>query len=82
MKDVEYILNNLNLIALTLQIPPKLTSDKQRELAAEFCFPPGTQMCYDKRLYINYLSRDEKLKHQQFTRKNMENREEVKKKYF
>ncbi|KAH8402524.1 hypothetical protein KR222_002396, partial [Zaprionus bogoriensis] len=57
-------------------IPPKLTQDKQKELAAEFCFPPGTQMCYDKRLYINYLSRDEKVKHNNFTRKSMESREE------
>ncbi|KAH8306761.1 hypothetical protein KR044_013039, partial [Drosophila immigrans] len=57
-------------------IPPKLTQEKQKELAAEFLFPPGTQMCYDKRLYINYLSRDEKVKHNNFTRKSMENRED------
>ncbi|KAL7738920.1 hypothetical protein ACLKA6_016923 [Drosophila palustris] len=57
-------------------IPPKLTQEKQKELAAEFSFPPGTQMCYDKRLYINYLSREEKNKHNNFTRKTMENREE------
>ncbi|XP_060645120.1 tubulin monoglutamylase TTLL4 isoform X3 [Drosophila nasuta] len=57
-------------------IPPKLTQEKQKELAAEFSFPPGTQMCYDKRLYINYLSRDEKVKHNNFTRKTMENRED------
>ncbi|XP_070065066.1 tubulin monoglutamylase TTLL4 isoform X2 [Drosophila virilis] len=57
-------------------IPPKLSLEKQRELAAEFSFPPGTQMCYDKRLYINYLSREEKNKHNNFTRKTIENREE------
>ncbi|XP_030240005.1 tubulin polyglutamylase TTLL4 isoform X2 [Drosophila navojoa] len=57
-------------------IPPKLSQEKQRELAAEFCFPAGTQMCYDKRMYINYLSREEKNKHNTFTRKSMEHREE------
>ncbi|EDW76025.2 uncharacterized protein Dwil_GK15248 [Drosophila willistoni] len=57
-------------------VPPKLTQEKQKELAAEFSFPPGTQMCYDKRLYINYLSREEKVKHNTFTRKSMEDREE------
>ncbi|KAH8261809.1 hypothetical protein KR038_009043, partial [Drosophila bunnanda] len=58
-------------------VPPKLSMDKQKELAAEFSFPPGTQMCYDKRLYINYLSREEKVKHNTFTRKSMEDRNEV-----
>ncbi|XP_023160700.2 tubulin polyglutamylase TTLL4 isoform X2 [Drosophila hydei] len=57
-------------------IPPKLSQEKQRELAAEFSFPAGTQMCYDKRMYINYLSREEKNKHNTFTRKSIENREE------
>ncbi|KAH8298094.1 hypothetical protein KR018_006590, partial [Drosophila ironensis] len=57
-------------------VPPKLSIDKQRELASEFSFPPGTQMCYDKRLYINYLSREEKVKHNTFTRKSMEDRNE------
>ena len=38
--------------------------------------PPGP-ICYDKRMYINYLSRSEKIKHNTFTRKNMEDREEV-----
>ncbi|XP_037708738.1 tubulin polyglutamylase TTLL4 isoform X2 [Drosophila subpulchrella] len=57
-------------------VPPKLSLDKQKELAAEFSFPPGTQMCYDKRLYINYLSREEKVKHNTFTRKSMEDRNE------
>ncbi|KAH8412750.1 hypothetical protein KR009_005311, partial [Drosophila setifemur] len=57
-------------------VPPKLSLDKQKELAAELCFPPGTQMCYDKRLYINYLSREEKVKHNTFTRKAMEDRNE------
>ncbi|KRG03701.1 tubulin polyglutamylase TTLL4 isoform X4 [Drosophila mojavensis] len=57
-------------------IPPKLSQEKQRELAAEFSFPAGTQMCYDKRMYINYLSREEKNKHNTFTRKSMEHREE------
>ncbi|XP_020807422.1 tubulin polyglutamylase TTLL4 isoform X3 [Drosophila serrata] len=57
-------------------VPPKLSMDKQKELAAEFSFPPGTQMCYDKRLYINYLSREEKVKHNTFTRKSMEDRNE------
>nr|XP_017099028.2 tubulin polyglutamylase TTLL4 isoform X1 [Drosophila bipectinata] len=57
-------------------VPPKLSLDKQKELAAEFSFPPGTQMCYDKRLYINYLSREEKVKHNTFTRKTMEDRNE------
>ncbi|XP_030384536.1 tubulin polyglutamylase TTLL4 isoform X2 [Scaptodrosophila lebanonensis] len=57
-------------------VPPKLTQEKQKELAAEYSFPPETPLCYDKRLYINYLSRDEKAKHNTFTRKSMEHREE------
>ncbi|ALC39291.1 CG16833, partial [Drosophila busckii] len=57
-------------------VPPKLSQEKQKELAAELSFPIGTQMCYDKRLYINYLSREEKAKHAIFTRKTMENRQE------
>ncbi|XP_001988081.2 tubulin polyglutamylase TTLL4 isoform X2 [Drosophila grimshawi] len=57
-------------------IPPKLSQEKQKELAAELSFPSGTQLCYDKRLYINYLSREEKVKHTNFTRKSMESREE------
>ncbi|SPP81697.1 tubulin polyglutamylase TTLL4 isoform X1 [Drosophila guanche] len=57
-------------------VPPKLSQEKQKELAAEMSFPTGTQMCYDKRLYINYLSREEKEKHNTFTRKSMEDRNE------
>ncbi|EDW28320.1 GL19014 [Drosophila persimilis] len=57
-------------------VPPKLTQEKQKELAAELSFPSGTPMCYDKRLYINYLSREEKEKHNTFTRKSMDDRNE------
>ncbi|XP_041451852.1 tubulin polyglutamylase TTLL4 isoform X2 [Drosophila obscura] len=57
-------------------VPPKLSQEKQKELAAELSFPSGTQMCYDKRLYINYLSREEKEKHITFTRKSIDDRNE------
>lgn len=50
--------------------------DRQLELAAELSLPPG-QICFDKRLYITYLSRQEKIKHNAFTRKSIEDRYEV-----
>lgn len=33
-------------------------------------------LCFDKRMYVTYLSRAEKLKHSQFTRKSMEDRDD------
>uniref|UniRef100_A0A1I8NC09 Tubulin-tyrosine ligase family n=1 Tax=Musca domestica TaxID=7370 RepID=A0A1I8NC09_MUSDO len=56
-------------------VPPKLTIERQKEIAAEMSLQPGP-ICYDKRLYINYLSRTEKIKHSTFTRKTMEDRNE------
>uniref|UniRef100_A0A1A9VI54 Tubulin polyglutamylase TTLL4 n=1 Tax=Glossina austeni TaxID=7395 RepID=A0A1A9VI54_GLOAU len=57
-------------------VPPKIPMDRQLELAAELSLPPG-QICFDKRLYITYLSRQEKIKHNAFTRKSIEDRYEV-----
>uniref|UniRef100_A0A1B0BDQ3 Tubulin polyglutamylase TTLL4 n=1 Tax=Glossina palpalis gambiensis TaxID=67801 RepID=A0A1B0BDQ3_9MUSC len=56
-------------------VPPKIPMDRQLELAAELSLPPG-QICFDKRLYITYLSRQEKIKHNAFTRKSIEDRYE------
>ncbi|KAI8126748.1 Tubulin polyglutamylase TTLL4 [Lucilia cuprina] len=56
-------------------IPPKIPIERQREIAMEMSLPPGP-ICYDKRMYINYLSRAEKIKHNTFTRKSMEDRDE------
>lgn len=53
-----------------------MTLEKQKEIAASMSLKPGP-ICYEKRLYINYLSRAEKVKHNTFTRKSMEDREEV-----
>ncbi|XP_065357014.1 tubulin monoglutamylase TTLL4 isoform X2 [Calliphora vicina] len=56
-------------------IPPKIPIERQMEIAMEMSLPPGP-ICYDKRMYINYLSRTEKIKHNTFTRKSMEDRDE------
>uniref|UniRef100_A0A1A9ZEW7 Tubulin polyglutamylase TTLL4 n=1 Tax=Glossina pallidipes TaxID=7398 RepID=A0A1A9ZEW7_GLOPL len=56
-------------------VPPKIPMDRQLEIAAELSLPPG-QICFDKRLYITYLSRQEKIKHNAFTRKSIEDRYE------
>ncbi|KAM7351584.1 tubulin tyrosine ligase-like 4A isoform 2-T2 [Cochliomyia hominivorax] len=56
-------------------IPPKIPIERQKEIAMEMSLPPGP-ICYDKRMYINYLSRTEKIKHNMFTRKSMDDREE------
>ncbi|XP_055376097.1 tubulin monoglutamylase TTLL4-like isoform X3 [Condylostylus longicornis] len=55
-------------------VPPKLSSEKQKEI----CVKTGVKgpLCYDKRLYVTYLSRTEKIKHNQFTRKDLEDRDE------
>ncbi|XP_059220254.1 tubulin monoglutamylase TTLL4 isoform X2 [Stomoxys calcitrans] len=56
-------------------VPPKLAIERQKEIALEMALQPGP-ICYDKRIYINYLSRSEKIKHSTFTRKTMEDRDE------
>ncbi|XP_073824894.1 tubulin tyrosine ligase-like 4A isoform X2 [Musca autumnalis] len=56
-------------------VPPKLAIERQKEIAAEMSLQPGP-ICHDKRLYINYLSRTEKIKHSTFTRKTIEDRNE------
>lgn len=63
------------------KIPPKLSLEKQKEIAIKMSLPSGP-VCFDKRLYINYLSRAEKVKHNNFTRKSMEDRDEVNKRLF
>ncbi|XP_037957088.1 probable beta-tubulin polyglutamylase isoform X2 [Teleopsis dalmanni] len=56
-------------------VPPRLSADKQKEIALEMELPM-TSICYDKRMYINYLSREEKIKHNVFTRRATEDRED------
>ncbi|XP_075151826.1 tubulin tyrosine ligase-like 4A isoform X2 [Haematobia irritans] len=55
-------------------VPPKLAIERQKEIALEMALQPGP-ICYDERIYINYLSRSEKIKHSTFARKTMEDRD-------
>lgn len=54
------------------QIPPKLTLEQQKNILQQHNLK--APLCYDKRLYISYLSSIEKLKHNQFTRKDLDDR--------
>lgn len=56
------------------QIPPKIPQATQAELARELNLK--TPLCYDKRIYVTTLSKEERTKHQQFTQKTIL-REEV-----
>ncbi|XP_037904055.1 tubulin polyglutamylase TTLL4-like isoform X2 [Hermetia illucens] len=56
-------------------VPPKLSLEHQKLVLAEEGL--SGRLCYDKRIYITYLSREEKLKHNQFTRVVSDNRKDV-----
>ncbi|XP_055858265.1 tubulin monoglutamylase TTLL4 isoform X2 [Episyrphus balteatus] len=56
-------------------IPPKLSPEKQKEVASKLGVRSGP-LCFDKRMYVNYLSRTERLKHNQYTRKSLEDRDD------
>ncbi|XP_055921344.1 tubulin monoglutamylase TTLL4-like isoform X2 [Eupeodes corollae] len=56
-------------------IPPKLSPEKQKEIASKLGVRSGP-LCFDKRMYVNYLSRAERLKHNQYTRKSLEDRDD------
>jgi tubulin polyglutamylase TTLL4 len=54
---------------LNLQIPPKIPLAQQAELARELNLK--APLFYDKRIYVTALSKEEKLKHQQFAQKGI-----------
>lgn len=64
----------LVLIETQFQIPPKISIAQQAELARELNLK--TPLCYDKRIYVTTLSKEERQKHQHFTQKTIL-REEV-----
>ncbi|CRK94365.1 CLUMA_CG007878, isoform A [Clunio marinus] len=51
------------------QIPPKIPIAQQSDLARELNL--NTPLCYDKRIYVTTLSKEERQKHQQFTQKTI-----------
>ncbi|CAO1367457.1 unnamed protein product [Diamesa tonsa] len=51
------------------QIPPKIPLAQQTELLRELGLK--APLCYDKRIYVMGLSKEERLKHNQFTQKTM-----------
>ncbi|KAL5281209.1 TTLL4.2 family protein [Megaselia abdita] len=55
-------------------VPPKFSQERQKEILAKHGLKGP--LCYDYRMYVNYLSRDEKIKHTKFTRKCLEDRDE------
>ena len=54
---------------LYFQIPPKIPLAQQTELLRELGLK--APLCYDKRIYVMGLSKEERLKHNQFTQKPM-----------
>ncbi|XP_037922551.1 tubulin polyglutamylase TTLL4-like isoform X3 [Hermetia illucens] len=56
------------------QVPPKLSQEKESEIAQMFNLPG--KICLDKRLHITQLSSEEIKKHNYFTSANVENRED------
>ncbi|XP_058451853.1 tubulin monoglutamylase TTLL4 isoform X2 [Malaya genurostris] len=57
------------LNAVMYQIPPRIPLAEQKEILAE----QGLEapLCFDKRIYVSFLSKAERLKHNQFIQKEM-----------
>lgn len=56
-------------------VPPKFNATQQAELMTELGLE-GSNLCYDRRLYVTHLSKNERLKHNQFTHKSITCREQ------
>jgi tubulin polyglutamylase TTLL4 len=52
-----------------LQIPPKIPVAQQSDLSRELNVK--MPLCYDKRIYVTTLSKEERQKHHQFTQKTL-----------
>lgn len=57
------------------QVPPKFNATQQAELMTELGLN-GTNLCYDRRLFITHLSKAEHLKHNEYTHREISERDQ------
>lgn len=62
------------LNTVLFQIPPKIPLTQQNEVLRQYQLK--APLCYDKRIFVNGLSKEERHKHNQYTQK-LTNREDV-----
>ena len=67
-------LRTIKLSSISFQIPPKIPVATQSDLSRELNVK--MPLCYDKRIYVTTLSKDERQKHHHFTQKTIQ-REDV-----
>lgn len=56
-------------------VPPKFTATEQAKLMGELGLT-GTNLCFDRRMYIQHLSKAERLKHNEFTQRSISSRDQ------